>query len=214
MLAWLPSRPTAVSVHSPLTVSRPRTVSPRSVKKSIVASRSRTAMPTFSSLMGMRCTLPSQAICPGPWAAGSDTSGQGTNSQCPAPDSRSISRVRARSLTRSSGHGVWVTGSSSLLLCREGDLARSASRATLGLRDKLLDGVAGGAMTHPDRGKSVRVCTAPRVCDHFGDRDSSAGGETRERSIRCGCSPAVHGRATDVVATGSARQAHRERRLP
>ena len=32
MLAWLPSRPTAVSVHSPLTVSRPRTVSPRSVK--------------------------------------------------------------------------------------------------------------------------------------------------------------------------------------
>ena len=33
MLAWLPSRPTAVSVHSPLTVSRPRTVRPRSVKK-------------------------------------------------------------------------------------------------------------------------------------------------------------------------------------
>src|SRR4051794_19983226 len=54
MLAWLPSRPTAVSVHSPLTVSRPRTVSPRSVKKAIVASRSRTAMPTFSNLMGMR----------------------------------------------------------------------------------------------------------------------------------------------------------------
>src|SRR4051812_5641149 len=60
MLAWLPSRPTAVSVHSPLTVSRPRTVSPRSVKKAIVASRSRTAIPTFSSLMGMRCTLSSQ----------------------------------------------------------------------------------------------------------------------------------------------------------
>jgi hypothetical protein len=60
MLAWLPSRPTAVSVHSPLTVSRPRTVKPRSVKKAIVASRSRTAMPTFSSLMGMPCTLPSQ----------------------------------------------------------------------------------------------------------------------------------------------------------
>src|SRR6476620_8069421 len=57
MLAWLPSRPTAVSVHSPLTVSRPRTVSPRSVKKAIVASRSRTAIPTFSSLMGMRGTL-------------------------------------------------------------------------------------------------------------------------------------------------------------
>ena len=60
MFAWLPSRPTAVSVHSPLTVSRPRTVSPKSVKNAIVASRSRTAMPTFSSLMGMRCTLPSQ----------------------------------------------------------------------------------------------------------------------------------------------------------
>ncbi len=54
ILAWLPSRPTAVSVHSPLTVSRPRTVSPRSVKKAIAASRSRTAMATFSSLMGMR----------------------------------------------------------------------------------------------------------------------------------------------------------------
>ena len=37
MLVWLPSRPTAVSVHSPLTVSRPRTVSPRSVKKAIAA---------------------------------------------------------------------------------------------------------------------------------------------------------------------------------
>src|SRR3954447_10898753 len=61
MLAWLPSRPTAVSVHSPLTVARPRTVSPRSVKKAIAASRSRTAMPTFSSLMGTHCTLPSQA---------------------------------------------------------------------------------------------------------------------------------------------------------
>src|SRR4051794_28253389 len=60
ILAWLPSRPTAVSVHSPLTVSRPRTVSPRSVKKAIVASRSRTAMPTFSSLMGMLRTLPSR----------------------------------------------------------------------------------------------------------------------------------------------------------
>ncbi len=55
--AWLPSRPTAVSVHSPLTVSRPRTVRPRSVKNAIVASRSRTAIPTFSSLMGMHCTL-------------------------------------------------------------------------------------------------------------------------------------------------------------
>src|SRR5687767_3013539 len=50
--------------HSPLTVSRPRTVSPRSVKKAIAASRSRTAMPTFSSLMRMRCTLPSQGdVC-------------------------------------------------------------------------------------------------------------------------------------------------------
>jgi hypothetical protein len=44
-------------VHSPLTVSRPRTVSPRSVKKAIAASRSRTAMPTFSSLMRTRSTV-------------------------------------------------------------------------------------------------------------------------------------------------------------
>ena len=34
-----------------------------------------------------------------------------------------------------------------------------------------------------------------------------------ERSIGSGCSPAVHDRATEVVATGSARQALRERRL-
>jgi hypothetical protein len=31
-------------------------------KKAIVASRSRTAIPTFSSLMGMRCTLPSRRL--------------------------------------------------------------------------------------------------------------------------------------------------------
>src|ERR1700722_5228681 len=61
MLAWLPSRPTAVSAHSPLTVSRPMTVRPRSVKNAIVASRSRTAIPTFSSLMAMRCMLTSRA---------------------------------------------------------------------------------------------------------------------------------------------------------
>src|SRR4051794_24834528 len=53
ILAWLPSSPTAVSAHSPLTVSRPRTLSPRSVKKAIVSSMSRTAMPTFSNLMGI-----------------------------------------------------------------------------------------------------------------------------------------------------------------
>lgn len=41
-----------------LTVSRPFTVSPRSAKNAIVASRSRTAIPTFSSLMDMRPTLP------------------------------------------------------------------------------------------------------------------------------------------------------------
>src|SRR5690606_7139419 len=51
--AWLRSRPTAVSHHSPLTVSRPRTVSPRSVKNAIAASRSRTATATFSRRMGM-----------------------------------------------------------------------------------------------------------------------------------------------------------------
>src|SRR5690606_11225605 len=48
-----PSRPTAVSAQSPLTVSRPITASPRSVKNVTAASRSRTAIPTFSSLMGM-----------------------------------------------------------------------------------------------------------------------------------------------------------------
>src|SRR5512132_1989800 len=57
MWAWLPSSPTAVSVHSPLTVSRPATVSPRSVKNAIVASRSRTAIPTFSSLIVMSALL-------------------------------------------------------------------------------------------------------------------------------------------------------------
>src|SRR3954451_8831515 len=53
ILAWLPSSPTAVSAHSPLTVSRPSTVRPRSVKKAIAASMSWTAIPTFSNLMGM-----------------------------------------------------------------------------------------------------------------------------------------------------------------
>src|SRR6201995_2613262 len=64
MFAWLPSRPTAVSVHSPLTVSRPMTVRPRAVKKAMVASRSGTAIPTFSSLMTMRCMLPRPADQP------------------------------------------------------------------------------------------------------------------------------------------------------
>src|SRR3954453_16863186 len=63
MLAWLPSSPTAASLHAPLIVSRPRTVRPRSVKKAIVASRSRTAIPTFSSLMGMRGTLSRLRVC-------------------------------------------------------------------------------------------------------------------------------------------------------
>jgi hypothetical protein len=35
-----------------------------------------------------------------------------------------------------------------------------------------------------------------------------------EHIIRSGCSPAIHDRATEVVATGSACQATRERRLP
>jgi hypothetical protein len=34
-------------------------------KKAIVASRSRAAMPTFSNLMGTRCTLARRAICLG-----------------------------------------------------------------------------------------------------------------------------------------------------
>ena len=58
--------------------------------------------------------------------------------------------------------------------------------------------------------EGVAVAGVPRC----GDRDPSAGGETHERSIRSGCSPAVQDRATEVVATGSARQVFRERRLP
>ena len=53
MSAVLPSRPTAVSAHSPLIRALPSTVRPRSVKKAIAASRSRTVMPTLSSLTGM-----------------------------------------------------------------------------------------------------------------------------------------------------------------
>src|SRR5690554_3323042 len=53
IFTWFPSRPTAVSAHSPRTVSRPTTLSPRSVKNATAASMSRTAMPTFSSLMAM-----------------------------------------------------------------------------------------------------------------------------------------------------------------
>ena len=56
--------------------------------------------------------------------------------------------------------------------------------------------------------------TASPACQGAGDRDPSAGGETHERSIRSGRSPAVHDRATELVATGSAQQAIRERRLP
>jgi hypothetical protein len=48
-----------------------------------------------------------------------------------------------------SRHGGWIAGTSCLLLCREGSLARSASRATIGLRGKLLDGVAGGGVMQP-----------------------------------------------------------------
>ena len=61
---------------------------------------------------------------------------------------------------------------------------------------------------------SGRLRTSSRVCDHSRDRDPSAGGETYVRSVRNGCSPAGHDRATEVVAIGSARQAIRERRLP
>ncbi|ERK67601.1 hypothetical protein N136_04642 [Leifsonia aquatica ATCC 14665] len=57
------------------------------------------------------------------------------------------------------------------------------------------------------RGRPPRVSVAA-------DRDPSAGGETHERSIHIGCSPAVHDRAAEVVVTGSPRQAFRERRLP
>jgi NTE family protein len=55
---------------------------------------------------------------------------------------------------------------------------------------------------------------ASSVCDRSGDRDASAGGETHDRSFRSGCSPAVHDRATEVVATGSARQAISRKATP
>ncbi len=55
--AWFPSSPTAVDAHSPLTSSRPTTDSPRSVKKAMVASRSRTAIPMFSRAMAMPAML-------------------------------------------------------------------------------------------------------------------------------------------------------------
>ena len=85
MLAWLPSRPTAVSVHS-LTVSRPTTVRPRSVKKAIVASRSRTAIPTFLEFDGHGWHATESArFASGQLAAGSGSVGQETTSQSPAP---------------------------------------------------------------------------------------------------------------------------------
>src|SRR4030095_8820551 len=59
-----------------------------------------------------------------------------------------------------------------------------------------------------------RLRTASPVWDRSGDCDPSAGGETHERSIRTGCSPAAHDPATEVVATGSARHAIRERATP
>ena len=40
------------------------------------------------------------------------------------------------------------------------------------------------------------------------------GGQTHERSINRGCSPAVQDYATKLVSAGSALQAIRERRLP
>lgn len=57
MFAWLPSRSTGVSAHSPLTSERPTTVMPRSVKKATASSKSGTAMPTLSSLMGHHWSL-------------------------------------------------------------------------------------------------------------------------------------------------------------
>lgn len=57
IFAWFPSSPTAVAAHSPLTVSRPATVRPRSVKNAMASSMSRTVMPTFSNLIAMGSSL-------------------------------------------------------------------------------------------------------------------------------------------------------------
>jgi hypothetical protein len=119
------------------------------VKKAIVASRSRTAIPTFSNLMGMGGTLPSQHDSLRSAGGRSGSVGQGTTSQSPAPDPRSISVVRARSLTCPPDTAAGLPGPAACCWCRERNLARSASRATIGLRDKLMDGVAGGGVTQP-----------------------------------------------------------------
>lgn len=50
----------------PLTVSRPRIVSPRSVKNVMASSRSRTAMATFAILMGMGSMLVVELETPWP----------------------------------------------------------------------------------------------------------------------------------------------------
>ena len=64
--------------HSPLTVSRPTTVSPRSVKTAVVASRSRTAIATFSDLMGMRGRFRVGAMRSGQLPAGSGSARHAT----------------------------------------------------------------------------------------------------------------------------------------
>ncbi len=92
------------------------------------------------------------AIRSGQLAAGSGSAGQGAHcaESCPR---FSVHLCYAGSESDPfSRHGGWVTRTSSLLLSREGNLARSASRATIGLRDKLLDGVTGGGARLFDTG--------------------------------------------------------------
>lgn len=45
-------------------------------------------------------------------------------------------------------HGGWA-GTNCLVLCREGESRQKRVLATIGLRDKLLDGVVGGGATQP-----------------------------------------------------------------
>lgn len=85
----------AASVHSPRTVSRPSTVSPRSVKKAMVASRSRTAIATFSSLIGM----------PRPYRAAGSWSGRHRDLGSRPPDRRRPCR-RMSNVEASSLHSV------------------------------------------------------------------------------------------------------------
>src|ERR1700722_2625258 len=69
---------------------------------------------------------------------------------------------------------------------------------------------AKGARTSSSRFRFSRGA----ACYRSDERHPSTGGETHERSIRSGCSPAVQDGATEIVATGSARHANSRKATP